>query len=81
MNEARNKTKLDRIAAGRENDRNFCRRFLGSDIRRSAGRDNNRHVLLDKIIHEGRILLSGEPKELVQSAEARRLYLGEGFRL
>jgi len=34
-----------------------------------------------EIIHEGRILLSGGPKELLQSAEARRLYLGEGFRL
>lgn len=34
-----------------------------------------------EIIHEGRILLSGEPAELLQSPEARRLYLGEGFRL
>jgi lipopolysaccharide export system ATP-binding protein len=34
-----------------------------------------------EIIHEGRILLSGKPGELLQSAEARRLYLGEGFRL
>ena len=34
-----------------------------------------------EIIHEGRILLSGRPRELVQDSEARRLYLGEGFRL
>jgi lipopolysaccharide export system ATP-binding protein len=34
-----------------------------------------------EIMHEGRILLRGEPKDLLQSAEARRLYLGEGFRL
>ncbi|TMI80375.1 MAG: LPS export ABC transporter ATP-binding protein [Bacillati bacterium ANGP1] len=34
-----------------------------------------------EIIHEGRILLSGKPGELLKSAEARRLYLGEGFRL
>ncbi len=34
-----------------------------------------------EIIHEGRILLSGRPGELLQSPEARRLYLGEGFRL
>lgn len=34
-----------------------------------------------EIIHEGRILLSGRPGELVQDSEARRLYLGEGFRL
>ncbi len=34
-----------------------------------------------EIIHEGRILLSGRPGDLLQSPEARRLYLGEGFRL
>jgi lipopolysaccharide export system ATP-binding protein len=34
-----------------------------------------------EIIHEGRILLRGRPKELVKDPEARRLYLGEGFRL
>ncbi len=34
-----------------------------------------------EIIHEGRILLSGKPDELLKSDEARRLYLGEGFRL
>jgi lipopolysaccharide export system ATP-binding protein len=34
-----------------------------------------------EIIHEGQILLSGQPKELLRSEEARRLYLGEGFRL
>jgi lipopolysaccharide export system ATP-binding protein len=34
-----------------------------------------------EIIHEGRILFSGEPDEVLESPEARRLYLGEGFRL
>jgi len=34
-----------------------------------------------EIIHDGRILLSGEPEELLENPEARRLYLGEGFRL
>ena len=34
-----------------------------------------------EIIHDGQILLSGKPTELLQSDEARRLYLGEGFRL
>jgi len=34
-----------------------------------------------EIIHEGRILLSGKPRELLANPEARRLYLGEGFRL
>jgi lipopolysaccharide export system ATP-binding protein len=34
-----------------------------------------------EIIHDGRILMSGQPEELLESREARRLYLGEGFRL
>jgi lipopolysaccharide export system ATP-binding protein len=34
-----------------------------------------------EIIHEGRILFSGEPDQVLESPEARRLYLGEGFRL
>jgi lipopolysaccharide export system ATP-binding protein len=34
-----------------------------------------------EIIHNGEILLSGKPSELLHSEEARRLYLGEGFRL
>jgi len=34
-----------------------------------------------EIIHEGKILFSGQPSEVLESPEARRLYLGEGFRL
>jgi lipopolysaccharide export system ATP-binding protein len=34
-----------------------------------------------EVIHEGRILVRGKPKELIKSPEAKRLYLGEGFRL
>ncbi len=34
-----------------------------------------------EIIHGGRILFGGQPEELLESPEARRLYLGEGFRL
>jgi lipopolysaccharide export system ATP-binding protein len=33
------------------------------------------------IIHSGRILVHGKAQELLQSAEARRLYLGEKFHL
>jgi lipopolysaccharide export system ATP-binding protein len=33
------------------------------------------------IIHNGRIVASGAPKQLLQNAEARQVYLGEGFRL
>ncbi len=34
-----------------------------------------------EIIHQGRILISGEPERLLESPEARQFYLGEGFRL
>jgi lipopolysaccharide export system ATP-binding protein len=33
------------------------------------------------IIHDGQVLLEGKPREIVANAEARSLYLGEGFRL
>ena len=33
------------------------------------------------IIYEGKILLSGETKEIIQNPKARELYLGEKFRL
>ena len=33
------------------------------------------------ILSDGRILVSGTPQELAQNAEARRIYLGERFRL
>jgi lipopolysaccharide export system ATP-binding protein len=34
-----------------------------------------------EIIHEGQILFSGEPEQVLENPEARRIYLGEGFRL
>ncbi len=34
-----------------------------------------------EIIHDGQIVCAGEPAELLESPEARRLYLGEGFRM
>jgi lipopolysaccharide export system ATP-binding protein len=33
------------------------------------------------ILHEGRIAVSGTPTEIVADAQARKIYLGEGFRL
>jgi lipopolysaccharide export system ATP-binding protein len=33
------------------------------------------------ILHEGKIAVSGTPSEIVEDAQARRIYLGEGFRL
>jgi lipopolysaccharide export system ATP-binding protein len=39
--------------------------------------------LIDRayIIHSGRVLVEGRPAEIVEDANVRRLYLGEGFRL
>jgi lipopolysaccharide export system ATP-binding protein len=33
------------------------------------------------IIYEGKILLEGNAKELLENPEARRVYLGENFKL
>ena len=33
------------------------------------------------IIHEGQVLMEGEPREIVENADVRRLYLGEKFSL
>lgn len=33
------------------------------------------------ILHEGRVLMSGTPDEVVQNANVRRVYLGENFRI
>ena len=33
------------------------------------------------IIHDGRIVASGGPEQILESPEARQVYLGEGFRL
>jgi lipopolysaccharide export system ATP-binding protein len=39
--------------------------------------------LIDRayIIHSGRVLVEGRPAEIVENANVRRFYLGEGFRL
>lgn len=33
------------------------------------------------ILHEGRIMVEGTPEEIVRNAQARKIYLGEGFHL
>jgi lipopolysaccharide export system ATP-binding protein len=33
------------------------------------------------ILHDGCVLMSGTPDEVVQDANVRRVYLGEGFRI
>ncbi len=48
--------------------------------------DHNVHETLSitdraYILHEGKIAVSGSPEEIVGDADARRIYLGEGFRL
>lgn len=57
------------------------RRGLGVVITDHNVRDTLAITDRAEIIHEGRILFSGEPGEVLESPEARRLYLGEGFRL
>ena len=39
--------------------------------------------LIDRayIIHEGKVLTHGRPKDIVADSDVRRLYLGEEFRL
>jgi lipopolysaccharide export system ATP-binding protein len=39
--------------------------------------------LIDRalIIHEGEVLTEGTPTEIVNNADVRRFYLGEGFSL
>ena len=57
------------------------RRGLGVVITDHNVRDTLAITDRAEIIHEGRVLFSGEPEEVLESPEARRLYLGEGFRL
>jgi lipopolysaccharide export system ATP-binding protein len=33
------------------------------------------------ILHDGKVLMSGTPREVVENADVRRVYLGEGFRI
>ncbi len=33
------------------------------------------------ILHDGRVLMSGTPRDVVENADVRRVYLGDGFRL
>jgi lipopolysaccharide export system ATP-binding protein len=33
------------------------------------------------ILHDGCVLMNGTPDEVVQDANVRRVYLGEGFRI
>ncbi len=56
-------------------------RGLGVVITDHNVRDTLAIVDRAEIIHAGRILLAGDPGRLLESPEARQLYLGEGFRL
>jgi lipopolysaccharide export system ATP-binding protein len=33
------------------------------------------------IIHQGRVLVSGSPQDIINDPESRKLYLGEGFKI
>mgnify|MGYP001339495895 CR=1 FL=1 len=56
-------------------------RGLGVVITDHNVRDTLAIVDRAEIIHGGRVLFTGGPEQLLASEEARRLYLGEGFRL
>ncbi len=68
---------------------NDIQEVLGDLKRRGLGlliTDHNVQATLDivdraYIIHAGKILVQGTAQDLLESAEARRLYLGEKFRL
>lgn len=64
-----------------ETVRHLRRRGLGVVITDHNVRDTLAITDRAEIIHEGRILFRGKPEELLESPEARRFYLGEGFRL
>jgi lipopolysaccharide export system ATP-binding protein len=68
---------------------NDIQEVLGDLKKRGLGlliTDHNVQATLDivdraYVIHSGKILIQGSARELLDSAEARRLYLGEKFRL
>jgi lipopolysaccharide export system ATP-binding protein len=74
---------IDPIAVGDIQDlvRHLTRRGIGvlitdHNVRETLG-------LIDRayIIHSGRVLMEGRPDAIIASADVRRLYLGEDFRL
>jgi len=69
------------VAELQETVRYLRRRGLGVVISDHNVRDTLAITDRAEIMHDGRILFSGQPDEVIESAEARRLYLGEGFRL
>lgn len=56
-------------------------RGLGVVITDHNVRDTLAIVDRAEIIHDGQVWFTGDPAQLLESEEARRLYLGEGFRL
>ncbi len=56
-------------------------RGLGVIITDHNVRDTLAIVDRAEIMHQGQVLFTGDPGRLLESEEARRLYLGEGFRL
>jgi len=69
------------VAELQETVRYLRRRGLGVVISDHNVRDTLAITDRAEIMHDGRILFSGQPDEVIESEEARRLYLGEGFRL
>lgn len=64
-----------------ETVRYLKQRGLGVVITDHNVRDTLAIVDRAEIIHDGQVGFTGDPSQLLESEEARRLYLGEGFRL
>lgn len=74
---------IDPIAIGdiRELVRHLTARGIGVLITDHNVRETLELIDRALIIHEGRVLMEGEPDEIVRNREVRRLYLGEQFTL
>jgi lipopolysaccharide export system ATP-binding protein len=74
---------IDPIAIGdiRQLVRQLTARGIGVLITDHNVRETLELVDRALIIHEGRVLMEGNPQEIVENPEVRRLYLGEEFSL
>ena len=74
---------IDPIAVGEIRDlvRHLKNRGIGVLITDHNVRETLEIIDRAYILHEGRVLMDGTPDEVVEDANVRRVYLGEGFRI
>ncbi len=74
---------IDPIAVGEIRDlvRHLKDRGIGVLITDHNVRETLEIIDRAYILHEGRVLMDGTPDEVVEDANVRRVYLGEGFRI